>query len=157
MQMGAFVRRTRRIAGLLGLLVLMLPALGAGERFSALAARALDSGQNAKLPPHLSLVLGLGAGDESPPVKQIATRVGHEVRSFNVCTTNHRNLVIFVYDEDQRLTVAYLLSVAGTLRKAVSYVSGGPPKTLSLSKARPGFERELQFWSDYEAAQPPAH
>jgi hypothetical protein len=116
----------------------------------------MQSGRDAQLPPHLSLVLGLGNGEQATAVKQIATQVSHEVHAFNVCAADHGNLVIFSYSEESRTTVAFLLAPAGTLRKAVSYVANGPTREMPNAEARTAFAREREFWSQYMATNAPA-
>jgi protein TonB len=116
----------------------------------ALTDRTLSHGSDAQLPPHLSVVLGLEAHEQSTAVRQIATRVEHEVRAFNVPSSDHQQLVIFTVDEQTQAVTDYLLSPSGELRKAVSYTAGGPPLVLPTDVARSGFYRELQYWSRQE-------
>jgi hypothetical protein len=126
---------------------LIAPAFGETAWISGLTEQTLRQGTDATLPPHLSVVLGLTDHGESTPVRQIAVRVDHEVRAFNVCSSNHRNLVIFTVDEATQVTTAYLLSPDGKLLKAVSYSPAEPTRKLPTSEARTGFTRAVQYWS----------
>lgn len=122
-------------------------ALAAPPRLAALVDEALGAGSDARLPPNLALVLGLSDTLQPAPVRQIAARVEHEMRAFNVSLVNHRNLVIFTVDEQTQVTTAFLLGPDGLLRKAVAYSAGAEPVTLSSASARKPFARELAFWS----------
>lgn len=118
-----------------------------------LSARVLNAGAGVRLPPHLSAALGL-TGNEAPglAVRQLAARDGHTVRTFNVGVEAPHRVVVIVVDEVAQLSVAYLLTQRGHLRKAVEYHSGEQPRELSASEARSGFEAEMQFWSSQTAA-----
>ena len=116
-----------------------------------LTQQALSGGYQAKLPPHVSVVLGLTSKGESVPVRQLLSRGADKVRTFNVSVANHRDVVLFVVDERAQSTVAYLIAPGGKLRKAVAYQIGGDPHELTASEARPGLAREIRHWSDYAA------
>jgi len=131
----------------LACLLVIAPVSAETSWLRALTDAALRQGLDAKLPPHLSVVLGLEAHEQSTPVRQIVARLDHEVRTFNVCSSNHQKLVIMTVNEQTQAVTGYLLSPGGKLRKAVSYTAGGPPQELSLAEARSGFNRELQYWS----------
>ena len=66
-------------------IVVFLSAHGAGRGLDDLIESVLRSGRDGRLPPHLSLVLGLGTGDTPLEVKQAVLREGPEMRVFNVC------------------------------------------------------------------------
>ena len=139
-------KQTRAWAALACLLVIA-PVSAETSWLRDLTDGALRQGLDAKLPPHLSAVLGLEAHEQSTPVRQIVARLDHQVRTFNVCSSNHQKLVIMTVNEQTQAVTAYLLSPGGKLRKAVSYSAGGAPQELSLVEARSGFSRELQYWS----------
>lgn len=129
------------------MLMLAGAALGVPPRLAAIVDEALVAGTEARLPPNLALVLGLSGTLQPAPVRQIAARVEHAVRAFNVSLANHRDLVIFTVDEQTQVTTAFLLGPDGRLRKAVAYRAGAEPVTLSQSSARKPFARELAFWA----------
>jgi len=131
----------------LACLLVIAPVSAETSWLRALTDQTLRQGADAKLPPHLSVVLGLEAKLQSTPVRQLVERVGHEVRTFNVCSSNHQKLVIMTVDEEKQAVTGYLLSPGGKLSKAVSYSPGGAPRELPLAEARSGFNRELQYWS----------
>jgi hypothetical protein len=93
------------------------------------------------------VVLGLAKPQEGTDVRQLVSKEGHEVRTFNVSVANHADIVIFNVNAKSGATVAYLLSPEGQLRKAVSYQTGGQARELSEAQAKPGFAHEKQFWS----------
>ena len=101
----------------------------------------------AKLPPHVSSVLGLADPAQGVEVRQLLAREGQRVRTYNVSVAHHRELVLFNADEQTGTVSAYLLSPAGRLRQAVSYHAGGDPQVLQAHEAREGFAREVRFWS----------
>jgi hypothetical protein len=76
------------------------------------------------------------------------------VRTFNVCTVNHDDVVILTYDELSHTTKAFLTSAAGKLRKAVDYQPGAAANERSLADARSDFTSEITFWTNL--AQKPA-
>lgn len=134
-------------AATLAALTLGGPASAESSWARGLADQALREGADAKLPPHVSVVLGLTTREQSTAVKQIVDRAGHEVRTFNVCSTNHSKIVIFAVNEETQATTAYLLSSSGRLRKAVEYSTGAPARELSAAESRAGFSREVRYWS----------
>ncbi len=121
----------------------------------ALTQLALTSGYQAKLPPHLAMVLGLAPQGESIEVRQLVSRADQKVRTFNVSVAHHQDLVVFLVDERKQATVAYLLTPAGKLRKAVAYHTRGEPRELSASEAHAGLAREVRYWSEHGAESVP--
>jgi hypothetical protein len=140
-----------------GLCVLLAPVAVAAEPWTqTLTQQALSSGFLQRLPVPVSKALGLAKPDEGSDVRQLLTKDGRRIRTFNVGVANHNDIVIFNIDARAGSNVAYLVSPDGTLRKAVSYQTGGPDtKELSAADARPGWTRELRFWSA-RAKQAPA-
>ena len=114
--------------------------------------RVIDSvvqqGPDNALPAHLSLVLGINNGEQTTAVKQAVMRDGSTVRTFNVRTGNHDDVVMMVYDEQSRSTKAYLVSPEGKLRKAVAYQAGAAATERSAAEARVDLANELRFWTE---------
>ena len=130
----------------------ILPAHGAGSSLATLVDAVLRKGPNSQLPAHLSAVLGVSRLEQATPVKQAVMRDGSVVRTFNVCTAHHGDIVLITYDEQSRSSKAYLVSRAGALRKAVSYQAGAPASERSLADAAHDFANEIKFWTDLENA-----
>jgi hypothetical protein len=124
------------------------PAHAAPTGLGNLADTVLQKGLDAQLPPHLSLVLGIGTGD-ALAVKQAVLREGVEVRVFNVCVANPEDIVILRTNEQKRTTRAFLVSRGGKLRKAVTYEGGGPPRETPPAQAAAALAAELQFWTGH--------
>ncbi len=126
-----------------------LSALGATPALSGLIEAVVRHGPDGQLPAHLSGVLGVGKLNQPTPVKQAVMRDGETVRTFNVCTVNHEDVVLFNTNERSHESKAYLVTPAGVLRKAVYYQAGGAPSERSLASARKDFETEIKFWTDF--------
>jgi hypothetical protein len=133
-------------------MVSILPVQGAGGSLAKLVDAVLRNGPNSQLPAHLSVVLGVSRLEQATPVKQAVMRNGSVVRTFNVCTAHHDDIVLITYDEQSRSSKAYLVSPAGALRKAVSYQAGAPASERSLTDAARDFANEIKFWTDLENA-----
>ena len=112
-----------------------------------LSQQALDSGFLTRLPPTVSTAFGLPKAADGTDVRQLLTKDGHRIRTFNVSVASHSDLVVFNVDAQNGGTTAYLLSPDGQLRKAVSYQAGGEAKALAPQDAQAGFSRETRFWS----------
>lgn len=112
-----------------------------------LTQQALSTGFLGRLPPNVSVVLGLAKPDEGTDVRQLLSKDGHRIRTFNVGVAKHSDLVIFNVDAQNGETVAYLLNPEGQLVKAVSYKAGGEAKALAPADAKAGFAREAHYWS----------
>ncbi len=95
----------------------------------------------------MSVALGLAKAEEGTEVRQLMSKAGHRVRTFNVSVANQSDLVVFNVDAQTGATVAYLVTPDGRLRKAVSYQAGGEPKRLAAADARAGLAREARFWA----------
>lgn len=129
-------------------LALALPAHVREEWLAAFTNRVLQEGHTAHLPAHLSLVLGLGSGEEAVPVRQFGTQSGSLIRTFNVASLKGQHVVVLLdYDEGRRQTHAFLLKRSGVLARAVSYETGAQPAILSPDTARPAFEAQKAWWS----------
>jgi hypothetical protein len=112
-----------------------------------LTQEALSSGFLTRLPPAVSVALGLAKAEEGTDVRQLISKAGHRVRTFNVCVANQADLVMFDVDAHSAATVAYLIGADAKLRKAVSYQAGGQAQELPVADARAGLAREVSFWS----------
>jgi hypothetical protein len=147
----------REVAGKRTWLVVMAAMLAVASADSA--TRSLDAlvdavirkGPDNQLPAHLSVILGVSALEQKTPVKQAVMRDGYTVRTFNVCTANHSDLVMLTYNEQNHSSKAYLVSPAGVLRKAVYYQAGDPANERSLADARSDFLIEFKFWTNLNA------
>jgi hypothetical protein len=125
----------------------LAPALAAAAWLPELSDHAVAAGVDAKLPPVLSVVLGVASREQATPVRQIVVRADRKVRTFNVCASDHNKLVLVWVDEQTQATTAFLVSPKGSLRKAVTYTAGNPAEVLSNDAARPALARELEYWS----------
>jgi hypothetical protein len=122
-------------------------AQSANRGLDGLIDSVLRSGHDGRLPPHLSLVLGIGAGDVPLEVRQAVVRNGPEVRAFNVCVANHGDIVILRTNEATQNTKAFLLSTTGKLRSAVSYHTGGQARHIPAAEAGIAAADEVKFWT----------
>jgi hypothetical protein len=127
-----------------------ISAQGESRTLEGLVDAVVRNGPDSMLPAHLSVVLGLSRGEQKTPVKQAVIHDLHTVRTFNVCTANHDDLVILTYDEQRKSTKAYLLARSGELRRAVDYQAGGAPHERSPADARADFAREFKFWMEFK-------
>ena len=145
----------RNVFWSIGLLALIsLPAHGANPILDGLVDSVLRHGRDGQLPPHLSRVLGIG-GDTAVDVKQAVLRDGPEVRVFNVCVANHKNVVILRTNEQERITKAYLVSAAGRLRLAVSFHAGGQTRQTPTAEASAALADEIKFWTEFRQRRTP--
>jgi hypothetical protein len=141
----------RRNAVFTGLVCIMLAVRAQSEVpwFSGFTDRVLREGHEALLSPHLSLVFGLGTGEKSVAVKQLATQNPQEIRAFNVSTQKGRVVVVILsYDQKTRVTRAFLLGSGAKLRRAVTYETGSQAAILPDALARSALREELQYWSE---------
>lgn len=127
-------------------------AHGATSWTETLAARALKEGPSSQLPPHLTSVLGLSGDGQGLAVRQIVSRDGFTVRTFNVGAQAPHRVVVMVADEAAKSTVAYLLTPHGHLRRALQYHAGEAPQELPVATAKSGFAAEVRFWSGVAGA-----
>jgi hypothetical protein len=114
---------------------------------ASLTRQTLASGFLTRLPPTVSVALGLAKGSEGTDVRQLISKSGHQVRSFNVCVARQSDLVIFDVDAHTGTSSAWLIGPDGQLRKAVSYQAGGEAREMAAGDARAGLTREARFWS----------
>lgn len=124
------------------------PGFGAHERIARAADLVLAAGFQAKIPPHVSEMLGISADQKECLVSQRFERNGKVVRGFNVSITDKDNIVLFVTDEGANEQTYYLTSSVGGLRRVVA-VKGGTGHVLRVTgNEKAAFNRELQFWLD---------
>jgi hypothetical protein len=119
---------------------------GAAEGVAALVAQAGRIGKEARLPPHVVDVLGLGTHVGGLAVRQLAIRNGSEVRAFNVSVENSLDIVIFDYDEATKSSQMFLLTPAAKLRRAIAFIAGGESHVLAAAEARRRFKPQLDYW-----------
>jgi hypothetical protein len=117
----------------------------------------IRNGPDSQLPVHLSVMIGVSQLEQATAVKQAVVRDGATVRTFNVCVANQDDVVIIVYNEQSRLSKAYLSSATGTLRKAVSFQAGAPATVRTLPAARDDFAKEMNFWVAFSKSQSAPH
>jgi len=147
-----------RLDALLGVFVLamvILPA-AAGQaqnsprshgqgRLAQAADATVREGLQAKLPPHISTLLGL-SNEEECPVMQSVVRTGNLVQGLDVSVTNKHDIVLFVVDETANDQTLYLTSPEGDLRRVVSVKAGVGDEVRITEKRQEAFRKEKQFW-----------
>ena len=109
--------------------------------------KTLQEGLHAKLPPHISTLLGL-SNEKECLVMQGVVRTGKVVQGFDVSKANKDDVVLFVVDEAANNQVLYLTSKAGILRKVVIVKEGAGQIQKITGEHRKAFEKEKQFWLD---------
>lgn len=137
-------------AAMLALTMSAASAQGGKHALDGLIEAVLRRGPDSQLPAHLSVVLGVSAGERPTPVKQAVLRNGSTVKTFNVCLADHDEVVFVTYDEQIRASKAYRVSPSGTLRKAVAFQAGAPAVERTQKEAASDFAGELKFWTDFE-------
>jgi hypothetical protein len=122
---------------------------GAGSHaqngFTQAADRVLGEGLQAKIPPHLSTLLGLSRELECP-VKQGVLRTGQMVQGFDVSVENQDDIVLFVVNEGSNDQTLYLTSGRGRLRKVVSVKNGEGSVAKITEENKKAFDNEKKFW-----------
>lgn len=117
------------------------------ERMVRAVDRTLREGLQAKLPPHVSTLLGISEEKECL-VMQGLVRTEKVVQGFDVSMANRNDVVLFVANATSNDQILYLTSREGTLRRVVS-VKGGIGEVLQTrGEDRKAFEKEKQFWLD---------
>jgi hypothetical protein len=119
----------------------------ARKRMVSAIDKTLQQGLHAKLPPHLSTLLGLSKEEECP-VMQGVVRSGQVVQGFDVSTANQHDVVLFVVKETTNDQTLYLTSKEGVLRKVVTVREGVGQIQKITAGDRKAFEKEKQFWLD---------
>ena len=119
----------------------------ARKRMVQAVDKTFQDGLHAKLPPHLSTLLGL-SNEEECLVMQGLVRTGRLVQGFDVSTANKNDVVLFVVNESTNDQTLYLTSKEGVLRRVVT-VEEGVGQVQKITRAdRKAFEKEKQFWLD---------
>lgn len=124
-----------------------LPSQQARKRMARAVDKTLQEGLHAKLPPHLSTLLGLSQEKECL-VMQGVVRTGEVVQGFDVSTANKNDVVLFVVNEATNGQTLYLTTKEGLLRKVVTVEEGVGRIQKVTGEDRKGFEKEKQFWLD---------
>ena len=119
----------------------------ARKRMVSAVDKTWQQGLHAKLPPHLSTLLGLSKEEECP-VMQGVMRSGKVVQGFDVSTANQNDVVLFVVNETTNEQTLYLTSKEGVLRKVVTVREGVGQVQKITGEGRKAFEKEKQFWLD---------
>jgi hypothetical protein len=157
----------RRIVGVLAVLivaVMNLPAAGQVKSappshalggFAQAADATFQKGVLAKLPPHISTLLGLTKEQECE-VMQGVLRNGNLVRGIDVSATKKNDVVLFTVDETANEQTLYLTSPQGTLRKVVLVKAGVGDVVRITDSNLSAFKKEKQFWIDHLAPSGPA-
>ena len=109
--------------------------------------KTLQGGLHAKLPPHISTLLGL-SNEEEYPVMQGVLRTGKIVQGFDVSAANKHDVVLFVVNETTNDQTFYLTSKQGALQKVVKVKEGVGDVQKITVEHRKAFEKEKQFWLD---------
>jgi hypothetical protein len=122
-------------------------ATSASAWTESLTRQALASGYLTRLPPTVSVALGLQKAKEGTDVRQLISKSGHKIRTFNVSVAKNSDLVLFTVDAQTGATAAYLIGPDAQLRKAVSYQAGAEAQDMPAADARTGLARETRFWS----------
>ena len=131
-----------------------LPAIGQAKQEHAspvqpglgqAAAKVLQEGLDAKLPPHLATLLGLSQESEFP-VKQAVLRTAKMVQGFDVSVEDKKDIILFVVDEGANNQTLYLTSAQGRLRKMVSVTDGVGTVAKITDEDKKAFEKEKEFW-----------
>jgi hypothetical protein len=125
-------------------------------RFARAVALTYEKGAQAKLPPHISTLLGL-TREEDSPVMQGVKRDGTRVQGIDVSMADKGNVVLFVVDETTNDQTLYLTSPDGKLRRVVSVKAGEGALTRITNKERKAFEKEKKHWADVLAPAGPPH
>src|SRR5215471_2463717 len=99
------------------------PSPQARKRMVQAVDKTLQEGLHAKLPPHLSTLLGLSREQECL-VRQGLVQTGKVVQGFDVSTANKNDVVLFVVNETTKDQTLYLTSKEGMLRKLVKVEEG---------------------------------
>ena len=123
------------------------PSPQARKRMVQAVDKTLQEGLHAKLPPHLSTLLGLSEEEECL-VMQGVVRTGKLVQGFDVSTANNNDVVLFVASNTTNDQTLYLTSKEGVLRKVVTIEDGVGRVQKITSEDRKAFEKEKQFWLD---------
>ena len=118
---------------------------GTRARLARAADTVLTAGLQAKIPPHVSDMLGISHDKSECPVSQRFERNGKVVRGFDVSRADKSNIVLFVVDEATNEQIFYLTSGRGTLRRVLAVREGTGHVLPVTGKEKAAFDKELQF------------
>jgi hypothetical protein len=121
---------------------------GNRDRIARAADTVLTAGLQAKIPPHVSDMLGVSSDQKECEVSQQFERNGKQVRGFDVSRADKSNIVLFVVDEATNEQTFYLTSGRGTLRRVLAVREGIGRVLPVTAKEKAAFEKELQYWLD---------
>jgi hypothetical protein len=121
---------------------------GNRDRIARAADTVLTAGLRAKIPPHVSDMLGVSSDQKECEVSQRFERNGKQVRGFDVSRADKSNIVLFVVDEATDEQTFYLTSGRGTLRRVLAVREGTGRILPVTAKEKAAFEKELQYWLD---------
>ena len=119
------------------------PAQG---RFAQAVQAVSKDGAHAKLPPHISTLLGFAKEEEWLALQKIV-RTGKMVQGIDVSVANKNDVVLFVVDEAANNQSLYLTSPDGVLRRVVAVKAGVGDAVRINDKVRAAFRRERLFWT----------
>ena len=117
------------------------------DRIAQAADTIVRQGFDARLPPHVSTLLGISDEQESP-VKQGVVRTGTVVQGLDVSVLNKDDIVLFVVNEGANDQSLYLTSPLGKLRKVVQVKAGVGTVVPITDEEQNAFRKEKQFWID---------
>ena len=123
------------------------PSPQARERMAQAVDKTLQHGLHAKLPPHLSTLLGL-SNEEERPVMQGVVRTDKVIQGLDVSTANQNDVVLFVVNEATNDQILYLTSKEGVLRKVVTVEAGVGQVKKITGEDRKAFAEQKKFWLD---------
>jgi hypothetical protein len=124
------------------------PGSGTRQRIARAADTVLTAGLQAKIPPHVSDLLGISSDQKECEVSQRFERNGKLVRGIDVSRADKSNIVLFVVDEATNEQTFYLTSGRGTLRRVLAVREGTGHVLPVTAKQKAAFEKELQYWLD---------
>ena len=121
---------------------------GPDETIARLIRSVLTHGVQTNLPAGLAGGLGITAGAENLPMRQIAIMIdeeSHTRRQFNVPLPGDRTDVVLGIRNDEGGTL-YWMNSTGTLLSALKASRSAPPARVPNAEAEPAFIAELQYW-----------
>jgi type II secretory pathway pseudopilin PulG len=124
------------------------------QRLAQAADKTLREGLHARLPPHISTLLGISSDDKECPVMQSVLRNGRVVKGFDISKANKNDIVLFIADETTNDQTLYLTSPEGKLRRVVSVEAGVGRVRQINEEDKQAFEKEKEISLDRLAPVP---